>query len=76
MPWGWGRGWGWRWWFWATGLPGWLRWSYVAPYWYPPYPSIKPEDELEMLEQLKADLEKELEDIKKRIDEIKKEPDE
>jgi hypothetical protein len=39
MPWGWGRGWGWRWMFWLTGLPGWMRWGYFAPWWMyaPPY---------------------------------------
>ncbi len=69
MPW-FGRGWGWRWWFWATGLPGWLRWAYPFP-WLQPY--MTPEDELEYLESLKSDLEKELEDIKKRIEELRKE---
>ncbi|ADB57793.1 DUF5320 domain-containing protein [Archaeoglobus profundus] len=70
MPWGWGRGWGWRWWFWMTGLPGWLRWAYPF-WWYPPYMTL--EDELEYLEALKNDLERELEEIKKRIEELKKE---
>jgi len=73
MPWGWGRGWGWRWWFWATGLPGWIRWTYFYPWWFqPPYPLTR-EEELEMLEEFKKDLEAELEDIKKRIEELKKE---
>lgn len=69
--WGWGRGWGWRWWFWATGMPGWMRWAYFAPWAYPPAP--RPEEELEMLEDMKRELEAELEDIKKRIEELKKE---
>jgi len=69
MPWwapGWGRGW--RWWFWATGMPGWMRWAYFAPWTYPP----RPEDELEMLEEIKRELEAELEDIKRRIEELKR----
>ncbi len=75
MPWwmpGWG-GRGWRWQYWATGLPGWMRWGYGYPPAYPPYPSFRPEDELEMLEAMKEDLEAELEDIKKRIEELKRE---
>ena len=49
-----------------------MRWGYFAPWWfYPPY--MRPEEELEMLEDLKKDLEAELEDIKKRIEELKKE---
>ncbi len=72
MPWGWGRGWGWRWMFWLTGLPGWMRWGYFAPWWFYP-PHMRPEEELEMLEDLRKDLEAELEDIKKRIEELKKE---
>lgn len=72
MPWwtpGWGRGW--RWCFWATGMPGWLRWQYPPFFTYPPYPP-KPEDELELLEELKKALEADLEDIKARIEELKK----
>jgi len=68
LPWGWGRGWGWRWWFLPRWVPGW--WGF-APYYPPYYP--KPEDELKMLEELKADLERELEDVTKRIEELKKE---
>ena len=47
-----------------------MRWMYLTPWTYPPVP--KPEDELEMLEDLRKELEAELEDIKKRIDELKK----
>ncbi len=68
MPWGWG----WRWWFWATGMPGWMRWAYFpafAPSWW----AYRPEDELEILEEIKKELEAELEDIKRRIEELKKE---
>ena len=72
MPW-WAPGWGgrgWRWWFRATGLPGWMRWGW----WYPPYPpALEPEEEIRMLEDMKAALETELEEIKKRIEELKKE---
>ena len=74
--WGWGRGSGWRWGFWITGLPGWIRWQYFAPPYYDfpyPYPPASPEEELEMLEEMRKDLEAELEDIKKRIEEIKRE---
>lgn len=78
MPWWapgcWGRGFGWRWWYWATGLPGWMRWGYPAAFGYPPFqPSMRPEDELEMLEEMRRDLEAELEDIKKRIEELRRE---
>uniref|UniRef100_A0A7C2SQA4 DUF5320 domain-containing protein n=1 Tax=Archaeoglobus fulgidus TaxID=2234 RepID=A0A7C2SQA4_ARCFL len=52
----------------ATGLPGWMRWGWWG-YGYPP--AFRPEDELEMLEAMKKDLEAELEDIKKRIEELK-----
>lgn len=72
MPWwgpGWGRGFGWRWCFWLTGKPGWMRWSY--PSWHP-YHLMKPEDELEILEEMKKDLEAELEDIRRRIEELRK----
>ncbi len=74
MPWwapGWGRGWGWRWWFWATGMPGWMRWTYFTPWTSLAPPS--PKEELEMLEEMKKELEAELEDIKRRIEELKKE---
>lgn len=67
MPW-WAPGWGgrgWRWWYRATGLPGWMIWRYYGPY-------FEPEDELKMLEAMKADLEAELEEIKRRIEELKK----
>ena len=76
MPWwapGWGRGWGWRWWFWATGMPGWMRWAYFTPWTTVPSPALSPKEELEMLEEMKRELEAELEDIKKRIEELKKE---
>ena len=53
-------------------MPGWMRWGY-PPYPYPPAPAFSPEDELEMLEEMKKDLEAELEEIKKRIEELKKE---
>ena len=73
MPWGWGRGWGWRWWYWATGLPGWMRWAYFTPWSFQaPFPMSR-EEELRMLEDLKRELEAELEDLKKRIEELKRE---
>ena len=77
MPWfgwgGWGRGW--RWWWRITGLPGWMRWGY--PSWHPPYfpdPAyrLSKEEEIEYLEEMKRELEAELEEIKKRIEELKK----
>ncbi len=71
MPWwmpGWG-GRGWRWRYWLTGMPGWMRWGYP----YPPAPAFSPEDELEMLEEMKKDLEAELKEINKRIEELRKE---
>ena len=52
-------------------MPGWLRWQYPPFFTYPPYPP-KPEDELELLEELKKALEADLEDIKARIEELKK----
>ncbi|WP_202319245.1 DUF5320 domain-containing protein [Archaeoglobus neptunius] len=75
MPWwmpGWG-GRGWRWWYRATCLPGWMRWGWwEQPPFYPPSPTYRPEDELEMLEAMKEDLEAELKDITKRIEELKR----
>jgi len=69
MPWGWG----WRWWFWLTGLPGWARWMYFAPVFAQPYRYFDPEYELKMLEDMKAELEKELEEVKRKIEELKRE---
>jgi predicted nuclease with TOPRIM domain len=51
-----------------------MRWGYPAAFGYPPFqPSMRPEDELEMLEEMRRDLEAELEDIKKRIEELRRE---
>ena len=50
-----------------------MRWDWWG-YDYPPYPpAFRPEDELEMLEAMKEDLEAELEGVKKRIEELKRE---
>ncbi len=66
----WGRGW--RWWFRATGLPGWLRFGWMPWMGWGMY-GFRAEDELRMLEEIKSELEAELEDVKKRIEELKKE---
>lgn len=69
----WGRGFGWRWCYRATGLPGWMRYYPVA-FGYPPFqPSMSPGDELKMLEEMRKDLEAELEDINRRIEELRRE---
>ena len=76
---GYGRGNRYRWWYRLTGMPGWMRWGYPGPWFYPPVPGwgypedIPPEEELEMLEEERRMLEDQLEEIKKRIDELKRE---
>lgn len=58
-----GRGWRNR--FFATGLPGWARAGFAAPYWNP-----APGDEKQAL-KLRADaLQSELDAVKKRLEEI------
>jgi len=44
----------------------WRRWGYPPPLWRP----TSPEEELEMLERYKRDLEREIEDLKKELKEV------
>ncbi len=67
---GWGRGWRHRYWYYATGLPGWIRWRYFAPYPAPFQPPVSPEQEKEALKQAAEDLRAELEEIERRIKEL------
>jgi hypothetical protein len=68
-----GRGWGgggrgWRHRYYTTGLPGWARYGYYAPYWQPP----SPEEETELLKDQAEALKRELDAIAKRLDELEK----
>ncbi len=71
----WWRGFGWG--FGPFGAPlcPWSQWRSRRWWWkgakYYPYSRITKEEEKEFLEDLKKDLEAELEDIKKRLEELK-----
>jgi hypothetical protein len=60
-----GGGRGWRHWFYATGLPGWARAGFTAPYWNP-----GPEEEKEVLKARADALQSELDGIKRRLEKI------
>ena len=68
---GWGRGWRNR--YYATGLPGWVRFGYAAPYpygvTYPPQEET-PQQEIEMLKGQAEYFEETLDGIRKRIAEL------
>ncbi len=62
-----GRAWGFR----GLGAP-WCPWSYWGRrFGYNPYPELTKEEERNLLEAWKKNLEAELEDIKRRLDELK-----
>jgi len=56
---------GWRHWYHATGLPGWARAGFAAPWGAP-----GPEEEKEALKARADELQSELENIKKRLEKI------
>ena len=72
--WRWWRGHGWG--FGGYGAP-WCPWSFWGRRWwwrgagYYPYTGLTKEEEKELLETWKKELEADLEDIKKRLDELK-----